>query len=241
MVGRIPPPADLVSTNDAVAHFEDELREESVEANTIAGVWEITDYPVLIDEGESEYVFLIFLDDGTYYFAEEDEDGEEDFEYGTYTYASGLITTTTTVDELKDGGIANAEISVILSGNTIKAPYDRGPGHYVFTRKDLSARGIVGAWSVDGETAMFVFLADDTYIGFQWVEGNGFVGFEYGTYSYDRAILTTSTIDNNDGQALLCDEDEGINCTNVTNNFALDGDTLTLSNSDGDFTFSREL
>ena len=239
--GQDTPPTDLVSTNDAVAHFEDELREESVEANTIVGAWELTDWPVLIDEAESEYVYVIFFDDGTYYFAEEDEDTLQDFEYGTYTFRSGFITTTTTVDDVADIGLANDTHSVVLSGNTFKIPYDRGPGHYVFTRKDFSARGIVGAWSVDGETAMFVFLSDDTYIGFQWVEGNGFVGYEYGTYSYDGAILTTSTIDNNDGQALLCDEDEGINCTNVTNNFALDGDTLTLSNSDGDFTFSREL
>jgi hypothetical protein len=58
--------------------------------------------------------------------------------------------------------------------------------------------------------------------------------------SYDGAILTTSTIDNNDGQALLCGEDEGINCTNNTVNMTGDGDTLTLSDSDGDFVFSRE-
>ncbi|MDG2071042.1 MAG: hypothetical protein P8J55_04775 [Pseudomonadales bacterium] len=57
--------------------------------------------------------------------------------------------------------------------------------------------------------------------------------------SYDGAILTTSTIDNNDGQALLCGEDAGINCTNTVN-MTVDGDTLTLSDSDGDFVFSRE-
>lgn len=231
----------LISTADAISHFEQVLTDEGL---NITGVWKATGVPE-INVGGTELGLLTLLPDGTYYLSESNEINEGDgFEYGTYTFNDGVLSATTIIDTNSEIGFSSiataADLEIDLSADTFSFPTDdpRESGDYTFTRQSLESSSIGGAWRLDD--VLFVFMDDGEYVGHQPTEGNGFIGFEWGTYSFDGSTLTTSTIDNSDGEALLCDLPETSNCDGVAVGASVTTDTLTLS-IDGDFVFTKEL
>jgi len=197
--------------------------------------------------GGTDLGLLTLLPDGTYYLAESNEINEGDgFEYGTYTFSDGVLSATTIIDTNDNIGFSSvataANLAIDLSSDTFSFPTDdpRESGDYTFTRQSLESPSISGAWRLDD--VVFVFMENGEYVGHQPTESNGFVGFEWGTYSFDGSTLTSSTIDNSDGEALLCDLPDTSDCQGVTVSASVTNDTLTISiPGDGDFVFTKEL
>ncbi len=233
----------LISVSDAISHFEQVLTDAGLK---IAGVWKSTGIPE-IAVGGTDLGLLTLLPDGTYYLAESNEINEGDgFEYGTYTFSDGVLSATTIIDTNDNIGFSSvatvANLAIDLSSDTFSFPTDdpRESGDYTFTRQSLESSSISGAWRLDD--VLFVFMENGEYVGHQPTESNGFVGFEWGTYSFDGSTLTSSTIDNSDGEALLCDLPDTSDCQGVTVSASVTNDTLTISiPGDGDFVFTKEL
>jgi hypothetical protein len=232
----------LISESDAISHFEQQL----TSILKIDGVWKLTGQPANA-VGGSDISLLTFLPDGTYYFAESNEINEGDgFEYGSYTYSNGVISATTIIDTNPEIGFSSindpANLSITLATNTFTFPTDdpRESGDYTFTKQNISSSAISGVWKMDD--IIFVFMDDGQYVGHQPTEANGFVGFELGTYTYDGSTLTISTVDNSDGEALLCNQPDSVNCTNKSISVSTTSDSFTLSvPGEGNFTFTSKL
>ena len=233
----------LISAAVAISSFEQELTNAGL---MITGVWKLTGRPT-ISVGGSDLALLTLLSDGTYYFSESNEINEGDgFEHGTYTFSNGALSVTTIIDTNSNIGFSSigqsANLAINLSENTFTFPTDdpRESGDYTFTRQGLSSSSITGSWQIDD--VLFVFMDNGQYVGQQPTEVNGFIGFEWGTYTYDGSILTTSTIDNSDGEALLCSSPKASNCVNESMNASTTSDSLTLSiPSEGDVILTRKL
>jgi hypothetical protein len=233
----------LISTADAISNFEQELTDAGLK---ITGVWKATGVPE-INVGGTDLGLLTLLPSGTYYVAESNEVFEGDgFEYGTYTFSDGVLSATTIIDTNGEIGFSSsataADLQIDLGADTFSFPTDdsRESGDYTFTRQPLESSSIAGAWRLDD--VLFVFMDNGEYVGHQPTESNDFVGFEWGTYSFNGSTLTSSTIDNSDGKALLCDLPESSNCVDVVVSASVTNDTLTLSiPEDGDFVFTKEL
>lgn len=91
--------------------------------------------------------------------------------------------------------------------------------HFEDTLEDegVTVNPLAGSWryvyaSGDEQAVIFHFMPDGRYLAMQWQEANGSEGFEYGTYSYADGDITFVTIENNDGDALTCNEEKGDLC-----------------------------
>ncbi len=223
------PVSTLINTADAIANFEQELTNAGLK---ITGVWKLTGRPANA-VGGSDLALLTLLPDGTYYFSESNEINEGDgFEYGTYTFSNGTLSVTTTIDTNSNIGFSSigqsASLAINLNANTFTFPTDdsRESGNYTFTRQGTSSN-IAGAWQ--NGNVLFVFMDNGQYVGHQPTETNNFIGFELGTYTYDGSTLTTSTTNNSDGEALLCNLPKTSNCTNISVGAVINNGSLTFS------------
>lgn len=107
---------------------------------------------------------------------------------------------------------------------------------------------LTGSWQMAGEgPVIFHFLPDGRYLAMQWEEGQGYEGFEYGTYTTDNGEISFVTRENNDGQALTCNKDKGTLCHGQFGNepgvwgysFSEEGELVFSVPGDGDFSFDR--
>lgn len=243
--GQSAPVSSLVDKTAAVSHFENELAANDISFGSIFGVWNITERPE-VHIGGSDISTVVFLPNGKYYMAESNEINEGDgFEYGTYTFSGGVLSITTLVDTNSEIGFstigaAAAHLAINLQGDTFSFPTNdsRESGNYTFTKQALAQSSIGGAWLSDDGLALFVFLQNGEYLGLQHEESNGFVGFEWGAYEFSGGSLSTSTFDNSDGEALLCNLPSTTQCQG--NSVAADvvnGSLIISVPQEGDFHF----
>lgn len=245
--GQVPAISQLVSAEQAKAHFAAQLAGRDNPDDSIVGAWAVQSLPE-VHIGGTDFSLLTFLANGTYYLAESNEINEGDgFESGTYTFSDGVIHIQTVVDTNPEIGFSavfqeSASLAITLSGNTFSFPTsdERESGDYSFARYQISG-GITGGWASPDGNAVLVFLPDGNYVGYQSVEENGFVGFEWGTYTYADGMLTTSSLDNSDREALLDNSPSEVGGGSL-NSVTLDGDTLTLViEGEGEFALTRVL
>ncbi len=237
------PVSTLISATVAIANFEQQLTNAGLK---IPGVWKLTGRPTIF-VGGSDLALLTLLPDGTYYFSESNEINEGDgFEYGSYTFNDGVLSVTTTIDTNSNIGFSSigsaANLAIDLGANTFTFPTEdsRESGDNTFTRQGLASSNIAGSWQIND--VLFVFMDNGQYVGHQPTEDNNFIGFEWGTYTYDGSTLTTSTTDNSDGEALLCGLPKASNCANDSVNTSVSGDSLTISIPiDGDVVLTKKL
>lgn len=239
--------SELIDTADAVAHFEEQLAVNNISYGAIVGVWEGTGRPE-VHVGESDLGVIVFLPDGHYYMAESNEINEGDgFEYGTYTFTRGVLSITTIVDTNDNIGFsttgASFGLAIHLTGDTFTFPTNdpRESGDYTFTKRELSQSSLGGAWRNESGVALFVFLQNGEYLGFQPSEPNGFVGFEWGSYEFNDGSLAISTIDNSDGEALFCDQPVDNECQDESFEVSVQDGSFTLTvPEEGDYDFINQ-
>jgi len=231
----------LISANDAISHFEEQLKGNDLSFGEISGVWELP----------NESVIFLYLPDDRYFAIQwEEENGFTGFERGTYATGETEITFDTLQNNDGEALVCNPpQGSNTCSGQTwgfsisgdelSLQPSDQGP--VVFQREQFAADGIQGAWELPNESVIFLFLPDDRYLAIQWEEENGFIGFERGTYAMGETEITFNTLQNNDGEALVCNPPQGsTTCSGQTWGFSISGDELELQPSDqGSVTFQR--
>ena len=241
---------ELVLTETARAHFQEELVKAGILPPAVAGVWRLTGRPD-VAIGDADLSLMVFLPSGDYYFAESNEINEGDgFEYGTYEFADGILSIVTVVDTNPATGFSSVSVAsnleIGLSDNSFSWETDdpRETGRYTFTRQPLVSSDLAGAWQAgpSGDNALLVFLETGHYVGYQPTEENGFVGFEWGSYTFENNMLTISTFDNSDGEALLCSNPAGSECMGEVYGLVVTEDRLSLSvPGEGEFVFSRGL
>jgi len=231
----------LISANDAISHFEQQLKNNDISFGELNGAWEVP----------SESAIFMFLPDDRYFAIQwEEENGFIGFERGTYAEGETEITFDTLQNDDGEALICNPKLSnancsgeavgFSLSGDelTLVDPNDVDP--VVFQRKQFSDDALQGAWELPNESAIFMFLPDGRYFAIQWEEENGFIGFERGIYAEGETEITFDTLQNDDGEALVCDQPAGTTCSGEVVSFSLSGDELTLDPSDVGFvTFEK--
>ena len=126
--------------------------------------------------------------------------------------------------------------------------------HFEDTLEDegVTFNSLAGSWqfvdeSGDEQAVIFHFMPDGRYLAMQWQEDNGSEGFEYGTYAASDGQITFVTRENNDGDALTCDEDKGVLCNGsdagadpgVWSYMFSDEGQLVFTNEDGSFNFDK--
>jgi len=110
---------------------------------------------------------------------------------------------------------------------------------------ELSDSGILygslqAVWELPNESVIFMYLPDGRYFAIQWEEENNFIGFERGTYTESGADISFTTLQNNDGEALVCNEPSNSTCSNEVFGFSISSNELTLNPSDeGSVAFGR--
>ncbi|WP_230537167.1 hypothetical protein WKI13_20820 [Teredinibacter turnerae] len=219
-------PTGLVAADVAVSHLESTLNTLADDAH-IVGVWRQTARPE-VHIGESDDALVTFLSNGKYYFIEVNEINEgDDWEYGTYTYASGDLGFDAALDYNDNIGPGDAQLQIQLTADEFRfATQDADEsGDYVFSRVAIDGSGIAGAWTVVGEEesrVMVVFANDGTYFGVQPYEEDDDTGFEWGTYTFSEGVANVS-INKDIGGSLLADESNDATFTAI-----VDGDTMTV-------------
>ncbi|QYM79662.1 putative Ig domain-containing protein [Horticoccus luteus] len=208
-------------------------------ANSLVGSW------LMGDASSPESAVITFLPNGTYYFAGDASPGSGDkpgMERGGYTWnattgqftaiAAGALS-----DTNGDAGISGAgsdSDSVILTlgadGNTLTAtPQHDDP--VTLTRIADANQALVGTWIYGTPGALgsgaVTFLANGYY--FLANDGDsdatGWAGMERGTYAINGGQVVPSVITDTNG-------DRGIGGEGAIA-FSLNGDTLTVTTSDG--------
>ena len=101
-----------------------------------------------------------------------------------------------------------------------------------------------GSWESSAKKVILHFLPDGRYLAMQWEQENGTEGFEYGTYVASNGNVTFTTKENNDGDALICDESKDVLCgfdgiPAKTFSYSVTDNELTLSSPEGTFTINR--
>ncbi len=238
---------ELVSESDARVHFNQQLIGEGLIENSLVGVWHMTGFPSP-SVGGSDFTVFLFLADGRYFQADVNEINEGDgMEVGTYTFTGEDITFATTFDTNSEVGVSSrvepSVLTVALNENSFSFPSDdsREVGDYTFTRFSPFGSPFLGVWSIENTT--FAFLDNNQYIGFQINEENGFNGYEFGSYSLDGTDLSITTLDNSDGEALLCNLGSENDCTDKVFGATIIDDQLSLYVPDEDVTvvFSKDV
>jgi hypothetical protein len=229
----------LISVDNAISHFEEQLENNELSFGALDGVWEVP----------NESTIFMYLPDGRYFAIQwEEENGFIGFERGTYQATDTEVSFTTlqnndgealTCNEPSSTTCSNQVWAVSTTGDTqTVSTSDSGP--FTFERRIFSDNSIQGVWEVPNESTIFMYLPDGRYFAIQWEEENGFIGFERGTYQATDTEVSFTTLQNNDGEALTCNEPSSTTCSNQVWAVSTMGDTQTVSTSDsGPFTFER--
>ena len=197
----------------------------------------------------TESVLFTMLPNGMYFGIQWAEvNGFIGFERGGYDHRGSELYINT--DQNNDG---EALFCDLAAGNTCSdLMYDVDvsssaltifPGtvdEFVLGREALTASGLVGAWYLQNDSVLLMFLPGGEYFAIQWEEINGFVGFERGTYSLNVDVLTVTVDQNNDGEALICNA-AAASCAAQDLTISLNGDQLIIDPSGDAVTFDRAL
>lgn len=205
----------LADSATAVVEVADFLESDQNSNNPeLIGAWLLTGSSVTGIAPESGIRLLSFLPSGEFYSAI--FSGEvEIFAYGEFNFYDEVLDLMPSVLEVSSNTVPAESQSnqAELDGNTLTIT--RPDGTLTYTRQ-VASTAIEGMYVVENgaEDVLFVFLGNGEYVGHQHTEENGFIGFEYGSYTFDGAELSITTINNNDGEALLCNDESS--CQNET-------------------------
>lgn len=247
---------ELVSENQATAHFEATLVQEGesfVPNANIKGVW-------TTDVTDNDLLAFVFFADGTYVHLEVDEQAPLDepnepsgMEWGTYerNAETGQLTVDQTFDGNGSTGLTDfvdgpVTLFAQVSGDVLTLQFDDDQSGSIDEGESLdfsrtASDGLQGVWTTDAtdnDFLAFIFFADGTYVHMEVDEQapidepNEPSGMEWGTYqrNSDTGQLTVDqTFDGNDTTGLNDFVDGSISV------FAqVSGDVLTLQFDDND-------
>ena len=228
---------DMVEVNMV---FNTTARDQILAAfNTIAGIYTNT----------AESVLFTMLPNGMYFGIQWAEaNGFIGFERGGYEHFGNELYINT--DQNNDGEALFCDASAGTGCSDLMYDVDVSssaltlfPGtvdEFALDRQALTASGLVGAWHLQDDTVLMMFLPGGEYFAIQWEEVNGFVGFERGTYSLNVDVLTVTVDQNNDGEALICG-DAAASCAAQDLPISLNGDQMIIDPSGDAVTFERAL
>ncbi|WP_221795033.1 hypothetical protein [Oceanobacter mangrovi] len=251
---------ELVDADEAIANLEESLTE--LAATSVVGVW--SNYI-----SDSNFVYLVLLDDGTLIYAEDDPDAETSddptengsdqngVERGTYTYDSdtGKLKVSLTFDEntASDGsgiGEIGSTSTFTLSLADSGASLVVEEANFTLTRETFDADSIEGFWSMtDGDSWSYLGIFADGHLMYveydEDYDYNGMNGLEMADYSYDGGTgITSVTVfyDDNTDYEDGVDTGSGIGDLGITESYllSLSDDADTLA-IDGVFDLQREL
>jgi hypothetical protein len=115
-----------------------------------------------------------------------------------------------------------------------------GEGRIGFHQVGFASSGLEGVWELPNENVIFMFLPDNRYFAVQWVEKNGSIGFERGSYQTDGAKLILDVEQNQDGDALMCSAPAGQSCSQVELEYEVsESEFVLVSTDEGSFTFNK--
>lgn len=229
----------LVSADQAVAHLEETLTQADQPYGPILGAW-------IVDSAT-----LMFLPQGEYFAIQWKEDnGFVGFEKGAFEHEADVLRISVFQNNDGEALLCNEDAlstcedepyGSVISGDVLAL--DTGDdGVFHLNRQPLRQEGVVGVWKIDGASdsdgTLLIFLETGEYFGIEW--GDEPIGFERGTYSYSNGSLRISTLQNNDGDTLLCNIPASSNCTNEPYDVTVNGDALTITDSEATG-FSRRL
>lgn len=246
---------EVLSTND-VEHellFNGVARDDILAAienaspapTGLVGLWELP--------GES--VLFSFLPDGRYFAIQwEEENNFIGFERGVYEASDTTVRMETLQNDDGQALVCNEDLVEncapetwgyqLVDGDLVLDFPAEGAdpaSSATFTALPTTNASIYGMWELPGENVVFIFLNDSRYFAIQWIEENNFVGFERGTYAIDGSTITYQTLQNDDGEALICN-DAAATCTDISMEIAVDANELTLTIPvEGSFTMTRLL
>jgi len=218
---------ELVSSAEAVAHFEETLEDSGTTYNTLTGSWQLTS-----EEGDEAVIFH-FLPDGRYLAMQWDEaNGSEGFEYGTYSAADGSITFVTRENHDGDALTCNEDRGVVCDGTDDIAPgvwayafSDEGAlvftveeADYSFNKLEATDSPVSGFWELlESKEIIFFTRGSATSSGYYF-----FVDYdsedEYDT-NFDLGTYTTSVDDGKAQMTLIAQKqynDFGLQCQTST-------------------------
>ncbi|WP_341501292.1 hypothetical protein [Gallaecimonas sp. GXIMD4217] len=238
---------DLVSEEQAQAHFQQSLRQQ------LQGAW-------LLSEGDGMRNVLTFIDDEHYIIIHEhsDEPGTEgsqaagSVEFGNYDWDPdtgnvelSLIGESDGWGGLYDGGPAVNTLAI--SGDTLTLGFVDGEVN--FTRVSDADNPLIGSWAADDQEddniLVLTFLSDSQYViahsnspdAYQGQEVQPLAG-EFGSYSYSGGELMVQgvTVDT-DGPGGLFDGEEGPLRAEL--DLESWGEIVFYEDGDADFAMSR--
>lgn len=202
-------------------------------------IWGIWEHP-------SQTLLFMFLSDGRYFAIQWiEENNFVGFERGTYSVDDTSIMFINLQNNDGEALVCNEQVGTTCSNKTFDYSIDEGElnlvapdpdepddGPVIFEKLEISGSEIVGVWEHSSQTVVFIFLSDGRYFAIQTEEENGFVGFERGTFENDSSTLSFTTIQNNDGEALICNEPADTTCSNEILNYSVSDDELVISDPD---------
>lgn len=208
---------------------------DTTSSGSIIGAWTFGDTTT---EGSG---VVVLMKDGTFYLAEDGEEGSDPdgFERGTYTWnaETGAFVASVGADSNGDAGLSHpvGSVTVMVSGNTLT--YADSEGSTPLTRVFDPDDSLVGAWQY-GEgrpdfSSVYVFLANGVY--FHAVDTTTFVsgsdGMEKGSYIWNQStgdISATVSVDTN-GEEGLSDPESVFSLSVIADELAIrDGNEETL-------------
>ncbi|WP_290580468.1 thrombospondin type 3 repeat-containing protein [Ketobacter sp.] len=230
----------LQNTQEMDMVFNTTARDQILAAfSTIAGIYTNT----------SESVLFAMLPNGLYFGIQWIEgNGFVGFERGGYEhYGNELFVYT---EQNHDGealfcdqGAGSTCSDLMYEVDVSASALTLFPGtvdEFALDREALTGDGIVGAWHLQNDSVLMMFLPAGEYFAIQWQEENGFVGFERGTYALNADVLTVTVDQNNDGEALVCNA-AAASCAAQDFTISLSEEQMIIDPSGDAVTFERAL
>lgn len=239
----------LVSTTDAIAHFELEL------APTLAiiGSWYLEESSA-VDSAFNDHVVLTFFANGYYHMAQEGltdtfRNGTSGMEWGTYSYNGTTLIADDLLDTNETWGFSHPDngipgqfiVDVAVNSNTLTF----GAGEVdALNLARVNSNSIVGGWVAGSSSAVdatsMTFLDDGNFMLIHGDNssndpcGCGQAGIEFGSYSWDSGTdsLTYSFLTDTTGEW-------GFSHSDIFS-ASVNGDTMTFTSStEGSFDVTR--
>lgn len=203
-------PSELVSTEEAVTHFENSLADEDIHysnASSLAGSWVV--------DGDGPFTMITFdTTNGTYFAMDTNDDDEVHLSHGTYVQdpATGLMSSMTVIYPPGHEGDGE-DVGFIVDGHSLTAEiYQEGELINTETASRVVANGLVGTWvyrptaadASEARVIVLVFMEDDSLVRMLIADDldPAGSGAEVTGYTYDSSTGSLST-DTGDDSAVV--------------------------------------
>ncbi|GAA4947323.1 hypothetical protein GCM10023314_20780 [Algibacter agarivorans] len=217
----------LISVVETRAHLTQTMNLNL--GSDIVGAWQLGDSTLFLFLPDNRYFGIQWIE----------ENNNIGYERGTYTINGSTVSFTTIenndgealICDQTNSTCSNVKFDFALSGNKLVFTPSGGSAvelSPIFNESPFNSSTLIGAWEsgLNGDV-IFMFLPDNRYFGLQWTEENNFIGFERGTYVYSNNVATFQTLQNNDGEALVCHESKGVLCSDEVVSVFVSGNILS--------------